>query len=99
MARPKTLMKMSTAMLKGAKLLPQCKGDDFTVVDGKAVASCAVGAALHGYHGKPITDWPDHWPTYAQRYRALNGLSIEARNDHNGWSRERIARKLAKAGW
>jgi hypothetical protein len=47
-------MKLSTAMLWGAKRLPKCT-EDFFRYDGKgnAIASCALGAAYHGYYGEP----------------------------------------------
>lgn len=89
-------LKLSTAMLRGAKKHPKCKGEFYVFdKDDNIVACCAVGAAMVGAGAECVKFVNAQFPELND---ANIYTSIIDRNDRKNWSRERIARWLKKKG-
>lgn len=111
MRRP---IKLSTAIRKGIRGLPQCHEAMFSCENDKPIASCALGSALmHITDGEiPILmhEFLNEFQfidAYGKEYqineRTVDGQYIEewvtAKNDYLGWSRTKIARELKSKGF
>lgn len=89
-------LKLSDAMRIGAKIRPQAKGEYF--VDG---GSCAIGAAMEAYTGRPIADGAACSAVSVAIGGRINAHitdEIAIRNDR-GESRESIANWLESQGY
>ncbi len=107
----KETMKLSAAILKGCKGTEQVVGEFFEYnLDDVVTRTCVIGAAYMGMSDTPgkvcLNDfWPGLGKKQAKRLKlpsAEKGQCISSwmvdRNDEAGWSRQRIARALAKVG-
>lgn len=87
-------MKLSEAIRRGCKFRPQGFGCRLSA-DGR---TCALGAAVDGYHGKPVIGdvmsvffLEDVWPEYPH-------TDIVTWNDDDRLTREEIADRLERRG-
>lgn len=65
-------MKLTEAMRKGAKIVPQThKGNMFVIENGKVVAACAVGHALIGQVGNRKRKDANPYTLAAQKFPVL----------------------------
>lgn len=96
-------LSMSDAMLRGAKMLPQCYGALFTYSQNEftisVVSSCAYGAAIMGWGYPAGTPLSKISTEHLTRIPDNTTIAVTHLNDTYRWSREKIAMYLKEHGF